>query len=224
MDNRFPNRVRGLVLARLGFRSVSHADAYPRAPATIVHRKDRTVSRAEQQSTSARRSWRPRLIPVAVGLGMALAVTGCGASQFSQTASQVAAVNGAEGNAGQMLIRNAELRFPTSGQKYAAGSDATLELTIVNGGDKADQLLKVSSPNAGGANVSGQSTIPARFAVSSDQTGGAASGSQAGKIRIALTGLTQDVTPGQKIAVTFLFRDAGPVTMQLPIGAPASQG
>lgn len=207
------------------------------------------MSRAEQQLAFARRTRRHRLIPVAVGLGVILAVAGCGASQTSQTATQVAAVNGAAGSAQQMLVRDAQLQFPKSGDKYSAGSDAQLILTIVNGGDRPDQLVKVSSPNAASAEISGQSDIPGRFAVragddTDDQTGSSQPGAgqsssaqpsgstspsasaapggstQVGKIRIVLKGLTQNIVPGQKIAVAFLFRNAGETTLQLPIAAP----
>lgn len=123
------------------------------------------MSRAEQPLKFARRTRRLRLIPVAVGLGVTLAVAGCGASQTSQTATQVAAVNGAEGGVGVMQIRDAQLQYPKSGDKYEAGSDAQLVLSVVNGGDRPEQLIKVTSPNAASAEISGQAMIPARFAV-----------------------------------------------------------
>lgn len=223
------------------------------------------MSRAEQPLEFARRTRRLRLIPLAVGLGVTLAVAGCGASQTSQTATQVAAVNGAEGDAGPMQIRDAQLQFPKSGDRYTAGSDAVLVLTIVNGGNRPDQLVKVSSPNATAAEISGQSDIPARFAVhggddtddqsnksstsaspsaslspsdsaapsasaaapaSASASPSASPAGQVGKIRIVLKGLTQNINPGQKIEVDFLFRGAGVAQLQLPVGAPrdTSQG
>jgi copper(I)-binding protein len=38
---------------------------------------------------------------------------------------------------------------------------------------------------------------------------------------ITLQGLKQPIYPGQTIKVTFVFRDAGPVTVDLPIAAPS---
>lgn len=87
-----------------------------------------------------------------VAAGSALALTACGAGQISQTANQVAAVNGAHAEEGSLAIRDAAVVVTPDNEfavKFTAanveekGSTATLESLTVNGqevtlnGDKA---------------------------------------------------------------------------------------
>ncbi|MQA11398.1 MAG: copper chaperone PCu(A)C [Pseudonocardiaceae bacterium] len=44
-----------------------------------------------------------------------------------------------------------------------------------------------------------------------------------GSVRIVLTGLKADVIPGQTVPVTFVFRDAGEVSMDVPIAAATTE-
>lgn len=43
-----------------------------------------------------------------------------------------------------------------------------------------------------------------------------------GKLRVVLTGLTEELVPGKTVAITFTFRDAGSVTIQVPIANPTT--
>ncbi|MCP3799959.1 hypothetical protein NLX83_11900 [Allokutzneria sp. A3M-2-11 16] len=130
-----------------------------------------TVSRAEQAVSmvapaGSPRTSRLRMVPAAVGLGVALVVAGCSAGQFTQTDQQVAAVNGAFGQTkdGAIALREAELAFPSE-KYYTAGTDAPLKVTIVNQGTKADKLVKVSAAGAGEVKISGSTDLPAGFAL-----------------------------------------------------------
>lgn len=108
-----------------------------------------------------------RLVPAAIGAASIL-LAGCGAGQVSQTAEEVAAVNGANGNIGPIAIRDAELAPPPKPDNYyRRGSDAPLLLTIVNTGGNDDKLVSVSSPDAKGAKIVGDRTIPSRGALRS---------------------------------------------------------
>jgi copper(I)-binding protein len=224
-------------------------------------RKDpAAVSRAQQNSTARR-----RLVPAALGFGLVLALAGCGAGQITQTDTQIAAVNGASGQAGPVGVRNAQLAFPANAARYyPKGSDAPLVASVVNDGSSADRLVSVSSPAAASVNVQGSAALPAGFAVtaaepaagqsataspsaptsssagspapstgtsapSAGQPSGASPGASTsagplpvGKISITLTGLNRDVRPGETIKVTFVFQNAGPVTLDVPIG-PATE-
>ncbi|MFB9906158.1 hypothetical protein [Allokutzneria oryzae] len=129
------------------------------------------MSRAEQAVSmvapaGSPRASRLRMVPAAVGLGVALVVAGCSAGQHTQTDQQVAAVNGAFGQTkdGAIALREAELAFPAE-KFYTAGSDAPLKVTIVNQGTKADKLLNVSSPAASSVRISGSTDLPAGFAL-----------------------------------------------------------
>lgn len=90
-----------------------------------------------------------------VGSAAAAALlTGCAAGQVAQTVDQYPVVDGAAGNAGQLLIRNAGIAPPSGINGYAKGGTATLQLVVVNGTNKDDRLVSASSPVAGGVVLS----------------------------------------------------------------------
>jgi copper(I)-binding protein len=102
--------------------------------------------------------------PLVVGaLIAAVALAGCSAGQITQTSSQVAAVEGANADAGQIAVRNAMIEFeePAHGAAiYPAGSDAPLQMTIVNSGAEVDRLVAASSPVAASVQINGVLRIP----------------------------------------------------------------
>lgn len=201
---------------------------------------------------------------VALAAGAALLLAGCGAGQITQTATQQPAVNGAYAQVKTLVLRDAALEFPPTGQAYSAGSSASLSLRIINQGQQDDELLSVSSPAADSATVTGSDVIVAGHTLvigpldqpeatgdspaptsapaapsttpSTPDTGTSSSSSSdaapsssisaapitVGKATVVLTGLKQAVWSGQTINVVFTFRDAGPLTVALPIAAPAA--
>ena len=83
---------------------------------------------------------------VLVAAGSAMALTACGAGQISQTANQVPAVNGTNGNAELVSLRDASLSIGLDGEtyvKFTAGNiedgaqDVKLESIEVDGNDVA---------------------------------------------------------------------------------------
>ncbi|GAA2791026.1 hypothetical protein [Saccharopolyspora taberi] len=189
---------------------------------------------------------RLRLASAALGIGAVVALAGCSAGQVTETDTQVAAVNGGSGTVQDIAIRDAELTFPSHGSAYRAGSSAPLELVLANEGGIDDRLVQVSSTYAASVEVRGDTALPAGTAlhatgeksgqptIQHEPSGSAqptASGeptappaaqggpSERREVRITVNGLTQDITPGVTIPVTFVFEKAGPVTVQVPIGA-----
>ncbi|WP_253768688.1 hypothetical protein [Goodfellowiella coeruleoviolacea] len=238
-----------------------------------------------------------RAVATAVfALGLGLTVAGCGAGQVTQTDTQVAAVNGASGQVGDIAVRDAQFAFPDNADRYyRSGSDASLIVTIVNNGTSPDQVVSVTSEIAAQARITGSTDVPPGRSLragsdeddvtalptttgasgSSEVSSGAAtpssgsvssgsvssgsaqssapsSGSSAsssvsgsaspsgsasanprnspgsanqeqtvGQFSVVLTGLTRDLRPGEVAKVTFLFKNAGQLTLELPIGAPA---
>lgn len=165
---------------------------------------------------------RLRLIPAALGLGTVVALAGCSAGQVTQTDTQVAAVNGGNGVVKQIEIRDAQFTFPASGSDYRAGSSAPLELVVSNQGPD-DKLVSVSSPYAASGTVGGTTDLRQGTALRAygaqpplDPAQQAATGQRT--VDITLNGLKQNITPGVTIPVTFTFQNAGPVTVQVPIG------
>lgn len=228
------------------------------------------------------------------GLGATLAIAGCGAGQITQTGAHEAAVNGAFGQVGTLLLRDAALNFPEGPDKsYRAGSSAPLTLRVINNGGMDDELLSVTAEGVASATVEGQRRViagsvlvigeptdgegehagsssakPSSAHATPTSTGAAeptssgtatASPSESasvtadpettfevtstdsapstqesspapgvteppaedptvGEAEVTLQGLAHELRPGQTIKVTFVFRGAGPVTLDMPIG------
>lgn len=156
----------------------------------------------------------PRRVLAPAGLAlvaaMTLAVSGCAAGQISQTADQVAAIDGANGTVGDIAVLNARLA-PTIREYYPAGSDARLLLYISNDGFTADTLESVSTSAAGSVKITGDVTLPPQTLTDLASLTGT---------EVTLTGLTQNQYYGVSIPMTFSFANAGSVDLNVPIQLP----
>lgn len=153
---------------------------------------------------------------------VALTLAGCGAGQVAQTASQVAAVDGANGDLDALALRDVLLPYPEDRNgTYPAGSNVPVQLTIVNQTARTDTLVSVSTPAAPRVLVQGTTAIPAGRSVSGD-TGPSLpiSPLDKGRLRIELLDTTRALRPGLNIELTFVFQDAGAVTLSVPMGPP----
>ncbi|GAB2716675.1 hypothetical protein [Nocardia thraciensis] len=103
-----------------------------------------TASKAPRR---APRKPRRAVAVAAIAAGAALALSGCGAGQISQTASQVAAVNGNSADVGKVALRDVRILLPQSGQyTNAKGGKAVLAFSAVNAGEsKSDELTSITS-------------------------------------------------------------------------------
>ncbi|MGH4007601.1 MAG: copper chaperone PCu(A)C [Pseudonocardiaceae bacterium] len=160
---------------------------------------------------------------IAVCCAAAAGLAGCSAGQITQTNSQVAAVDGAFGDVGNNIaLRDVQIPLPPSPDgTYPAGSSVPVLLTIVNLGATADELIDVTSPAASQVLVLGTNTIPPGTNVTST-AGSTPAGAQSplvvGELRIVLS-TTQPLRAGLNTPVTFVFRDAGKVTVPVPMAA-----
>ena len=158
---------------------------------------------------------------------VALALVGCGAGQVTQTDSQVSAVDGAYGNVGNSIaLRNVLLPYPRNPQgNYATGSSVPVLLTIVNQGTDPDELISVSSPVAGQVMLIGTTQIPAGTTLRSTIAGSTTGTQQptspldVGELRVLLT-TNQPVRAGLNTPITFEFRNAGKLTLPVPMATP----
>lgn len=148
------------------------------------------------------------LVPVAAVMAAALTLTGCSAGKISQTASEVAAIDGANGTVGHIGVRNALLASPT-GSNYAKGASIPMQLFVSNSGNTAVKLTGITTPAASSVQIGGMTTIPA-------QTLADFSGDT---VKITLVGLTAAVNYGQSVPVTFNFT-AGSLTINVPLEIP----
>ncbi len=152
----------------------------------------------------------PRRVLVPVVMAAVLALSGCAAGQISQTADQVAAIDGANGTIGYMSVLNVVLA-PTSNAAYPKGADAPLQLWLSNTGIQPDQLSGISTTAAASVQINGIKAIPGQTL--KDLTGP--------KGAITLKGLTQTIPYGHSIPVTFTFATAGSLTVNVPIAIPS---
>lgn len=192
-----------------------------------------------------------RVAAAVAGLVTVLVVAGCGAGQDTQTDSIQPSVNGALGQVGPIMIRDAQFAPGGKNGVVASGGDAELRLTIINTGNADDELTEVTSPVAEDVEITGDRSLVSRRAIQVGGGGGAitqsspttptstsAPGSstarpttsvagpkavaELGKARIVLKGLNGALDPGKTYPVTFVFRDAGSVTIDLPIANPST--
>ncbi len=195
------------------------------------------------------------LAVAALATGAALALSGCGAGQISQTASQVPAVNGNAATVGNMALRDVRILLPQS-EEYtnAKGGKAVVAFSAINQGSaRTDELVSIST-DLGQVKVTpekpqlapGQTVVADGPAAKAGEAGSAPASSaaptsapehgatpnesgagtadhpadpNAHPILVEITGLTKDVVPGLTYGVTFNFKDAGTVAVQVPVDA-----
>lgn len=109
------------------------------------------------------------IVTAALAAGLGLVAVGCSAGQVTQTDTQVAAVDGASGNAGPIAVRNVMLAFPPDGNRYHEGDAVPMTFVIANTGETPDKLLSIKSDAAEGeAEVLGGKDIPPRYALQAE--------------------------------------------------------
>lgn len=190
---------------------------------------------------------------VALAAGAALALTGCGAGQISQTATQVAAVNGNTANVGKIALRDVRILLPQS-EEYnnAKGGKALLAFTAVNLGEyQEDTLVSIEAPELGSVKIDGKAEIkpqatvvadkpkateakhdehgaPAQAATEHDQHATQAPSDKvadpdANPLKIEITGLQKDITAGLTYPLRFNFKENGTVLVNVPVDAGAEK-
>jgi copper(I)-binding protein len=164
----------------------------------------------------------------ACGLAAAVALSGCGAGQVSQMATQEPAVNGTSANVGPISLRNVHLRAAQASDYVQPGRDAELLFVAVNGSpDVNDKLVAITS-DIGTVSLSGDSTTPANGVLVVGKPDGqpqplanagradSAERTDSAEARIALT---KPITNGLTYMFTFDFEKAGETTVAVPVSA-----
>jgi copper(I)-binding protein len=93
----------------------------------------------------------------------ALVLTGCGAGQRAQTATEVPVIDGVTATIGTINLRALTIVTPPTGS-YASGAAASVQVYIVNTGSP-DQLISVSSSSAKSVGLYGNLTQAIQAAV-----------------------------------------------------------
>ena len=113
----------------------------------------------------------PRLPRAALVIGAvvgSLALGGCAAGQVAQTAYQANSSGGATYTVNGIAIRDAQIAFGgevEGATVHARGSEAPLEMHVINQSTENDRLVSASSPIASSVEISGQSDLPAGVAM-----------------------------------------------------------
>jgi hypothetical protein len=124
------------------------------------------VLRGSRSAPAARRLPRAALVIGAVVGTVALG--GCGAGQVAQTAFQANASGGMTVNANGLAIRDAQIAFgetPEGAAVHRVGSNAPVEMYVINESPQNDRLLSASSPIATSVQISGATDLPAGVAM-----------------------------------------------------------
>jgi copper(I)-binding protein len=168
-----------------------------------------------------------RIVTAVVAAACLAGVAGCGAGQVAATAEQRSSAPGSLGAAGSIQVRNAQITWdgPVPGDAvHAAGADAPLQVTIVNGpgGTEPDRLVAVSSPVAASARIEGDTTIPDGQALVAGYDLPVASITLDGarEVRIVLEDLRRPLRAGLTYPVTFTFARSGDVRLELMVENP----
>ncbi|WP_317753202.1 copper chaperone PCu(A)C [Nocardia seriolae] len=195
------------------------------------------------KATTASKPRRRAVTVAALAAGAVLALSGCGAGQVSQTATQVAAVNGNSANVGSIALRNVRFLLPQTEEfNNAKGGKAVLAFSAINLSDsKTDELVSISTDLgqvklAEKIEIKPSVTVVADKPTAKDAAQAAAVHEQnegqgasdkvtdpaAKPVLIEVTGLTKDVAPGLTYPLTFVFKEGGTVVVNVPVDAGAN--
>ena len=158
---------------------------------------------------SSRRAQALRGLAVAAVAALVPAIAGCEAGSNSPTQQWHQPTPGATGAVSSISISNAFVLGASAQSALPAGSSAGVFLALSNDGASSDQLVSISAPGAaasvqfpsGGIRVGGGQTVLL----------------QGPEPAILLQQTTRALTGGQDIPLVLDFRNAGSVTLQVPV-------
>lgn len=153
--------------------------------------------------------------PVALALALTPALAACSTEEpLSVPGPEVSggAIGPDEAVTGDLSVLQVQLEYPLDGA-YEEGEDARLFLGIANSGGVDDELVDVTGPFADAVDDDGGEVdvpVPA-----DDNVYVGAEGAPT----LTLVGLEESLRSSQSIPVTFVFREAGEVTVDAMVSA-----
>jgi copper(I)-binding protein len=136
------------------------------------------------------------------------AIAGCEAGNGAPTLEFHAASAGAQTIVNGIRITNVFVLGAPSGATLPAGSSASLFMSLFNDGANADSLVSASAAGASGVALEG-GTVPLPSEIPVNLTGPTPSA--------VLTNLSKPLAAGGYVKLTLQFKNAGPVTLQVPV-------
>lgn len=167
----------------------------------------------------------PRLVPLlgALALATVAALTGCSAGQVTQTSRQASTVNGASADVGELALRDIRILYP-SGGTYAEGGTAELVLVVVNQGLDRDRLVDVTGDFFAAAAVPTDSEEAAtRVNTAPVPAQGSLQFGTSDLPSIELDDLSEEISAAEVVTLTFVFDQAGEVTVDVPVANPTRE-
>ncbi|MGB0878409.1 MAG: hypothetical protein ACPHCN_04275 [Mycobacterium sp.] len=156
------------------------------------------------------------------GFAAAVALTGCGAGQVSQTATQEPAINGTSGYAGEITLRNIHLRADQTSDYIQPGRDIELIFTAANNSPNMDDKLLSITSDVGKVTVTGDAALPATGVLVVGTPDGQPTpleGIEVADSAEAMVALSKPITNGLTYDFTFTFANAGETTVTVPVSA-----
>ncbi len=106
-----------------------------------------------------------------------------------------------------------------AGHSLVIGPDDAVEST--NQVEPTSSSTSSEAPTATGTSSTGTATSSSSAEAPATSATPTAAPATVGKGTVTLAALKQPLWPGQTVKVTFVFKNAGPVTVELPVAAPA---
>ncbi|CAJ1504675.1 hypothetical protein MU0083_003496 [[Mycobacterium] kokjensenii] len=166
----------------------------------------------------------------AIGLVAATALAACGTGQYSQTADQAAAVNGSAADVGDLALRDVQIQAVQSGDALEPGDTVDLVFVVTNQSTQTpDELTEITSPIGKVSPLTGAKTVPVDGVLVVGTPAGpdlptAPAAKALPEVADANTAsatvtLDQEIRNGLTYEFTFNFKNAGKVSLQVPISA-----
>jgi copper(I)-binding protein len=164
---------------------------------------------------------RRSLVGVLAAGVLGLAVTGCGSADSGNGAASTTrprALDSVDGQVGPLRLLSVRVASPGDrGNGFEAGDDVPLLLTLANDGAAADVLTGASSDAAAGVAYRDGDQPPTGALQVGVPPGGIAPLREVSGPHLELSDLHESLRSGVSVSVTFSFRDAGSVTLQVPV-------
>jgi hypothetical protein len=153
---------------------------------------------------------------------VAALLSGCGAGQISQTATQEPAVNGNKVTVNNVALRDVRMQAVQTGDFLQPGKTVDLVAVAVNQSpDVPDRLVGVTS-DVGAVTISGDGRLPAGgmlFIGTPDGPKVAPGPIESNNAVKATVALAKPISNGLTYSFTFNFEKAGQATVLVPISA-----
>ena len=160
-------------------------------------------------------------IGLLVGL-VAVVLSGCGAGQISQMATQEPAVDGNQATLNDVALRNIHIRADQTGDFLQPGKNVDLVLVAINQSpDTADKLVGITT-DIGTVAIHGDARLPAggKLFVGTPEGEKVAPGPVgSANAATATVTLAKPITNGLMYNFTFHFERAGQTSVMVPVSA-----